>query len=334
MEKRRLGNSELHISVLGLGCWPFGGGEESYWGAQSQTDVDKVVHSALDAGLNFFDTAEMYNDGNSEISLGIALRGRREEAVIGSKISPAHMRPERIAASCEASLKRLQTDYIDLYMVHWPIRDGIQEAYEALDRLRQEGKIRCIGISNHGVGQMQEALSTGVEIAANELAYNLFSRAIEREILPYCASRHIGVIGYMPLQQGLLTGKYDSLGDIHPNLTRSRHFHHRRGAGARHGEEGAEAEIEQALRELKLAAQESNVSLGELALAWTIANPNITSVIVGTRNLNQLESNTRGATRKLDRRTVDRLNAITDPVLAKLGGNPDYYENRASSRIS
>ena len=194
MEKRRLGKSDLHVSVLGLGCWQFGSSEGSYWGAQDQQDVNEVVARALDAGINFFDTAEMYNEGQSEVSLGIALRGKRHQAVIGSKILPAHMHPSVIEARCDASLKRLGTDYIDLYMVHWPIQShayegeapDLQEAFHALDRLRQAGKIRHIGISNHGIRQMREVEDTGVEVAANELAYNLFSRAIEAEILPYC----------------------------------------------------------------------------------------------------------------------------------------------------
>lgn len=335
MLKRKLGASNISVSVMGIGCWQFGGG--NYWGPQSQQDVDRVVHQALDAGVNFFDTAEMYNDGDSETSLGIALRGRRSEAVIGSKIAPSHMQPEAVRRHCEQSLKRLGTDYLDLYMVHWPMeaeQPQIREAFLTLQSLQQEGKIRSIGLSNHGVGQMRQVRDTGAAFIANELAYNLLSRAIEASLLPYCMREQIGVIAYMPLQQGLLTGKYASLDEVKPMLARSRHFHHSRGEGSRHGEDGAEEEINRALPELQLIAEEQGISLSELSLAWVIANPGIASTIVGCRNEQQLQANLQGARITLDPAVIERLNRITDPVLGKLGSSPDYYENRANSRIS
>lgn len=335
MRKKQLGASDLFVSVIGIGCWQFGGG--NYWGPQSQQDVDRVVHQALDAGVNFFDTAEMYNDGASETSLGIALRGRRSEAIIGSKIAPAHMQPSTIRQHCEQSLKRLGTDFLDLYMVHWPMaaeQHQIREAFLTLQSLQQEGKIRYIGLSNHGIGQMRQVRDTGSTFIANELAYNLLSRAIEESLLPYCMQEQIGIIAYMPLQQGLLTGKYASLDEVKPMLARSRHFHHRRGDGARHGEDGAEEEINLALPELARIAEEQSISLSEMALAWVIANPAVTTAIVGCRNEQQLRSNLQGACMTLDAAVIDRLNRITGPVLDKLGPSPDYYENRANSRIS
>lgn len=342
MEKRRLGHSDLSVSVLGLGCWTFGGGDGSYWGMQDQQDVNRVVDRAIEAGINFFDTAEVYNDGQSEVSLGLALRGKRHQAVIASKIIPAHMRPADVVAHCDASLQRLGTDYIDLYMVHWPIQThayekgkapDLHESFHTLDRLRQEGKIRHIGLSNHGIRQMREVLETGVEVVANELAYNLFSRAIEAEIVPYCTENNIGVIGYMPLQQGLLTGKYRTLDEVRPMLARSRHFHHRRGDGARHEEEGAETEIELALQELRQISQERGMEISDLALTWATSNPHIATNIVGSRNVKQLEWNIRGATTPMDKELRAQLDTITEPVLQKLGTNPDYYENWTNSRI-
>ncbi|PZE22320.1 aldo/keto reductase [Paenibacillus xerothermodurans] len=348
MKTRALGASGLQLSVLGMGCWQYGGG--SYWGEQSQKDVDLVVHRALDMGINYFDTAEVYNEGKSEISLGIALKGRREQAIIGSKISTAHARPEEIKRHCEASLTRMQTDYIDMYMLHWPLTavsvkhfsddealianlPSVSEVFDGLNMLKQEGKIRHIGISNHGLKQMDEVLATGVSVAANELAYSLFSRAIEAEVIPYCAQHQIGVIGYMPLQQGLLTGKFASLDEVRPMQARSRHFHHSRGHGTRHGEEGAEAEMNAALLELAAVAKELGVSMGTLSLAWAIANEHICSTIVGSRNLEQLEMNAGGAAYELSADAVSHLNRLTAPVLAKLGNNPDYYENRNGSRV-
>ncbi|MDQ1909693.1 aldo/keto reductase [Paenibacillus sp. GD4] len=348
MKVRRLGTSELQLSVLGMGCWQYGGGD--YWGAQSQKDVDEVVHHALDRGINYFDTAEVYNNGESEISLGISLKGRRHEAVIGSKINTANARPDLLREGCEASLKRLQTDYIDLYMLHWPISPlsikhfssssdliqsppTVEEVFFTLQELQREGKIRYIGISNHGVEQMMEVQATGVEVVSNELPYNLISRAIEETILPYCVNQGIGVIGYMPLQQGVLTGEHNELSSVKPMQARSRHFHHSRGTGSRHGEEGAEVEIHQVLNEVRMIAAELNVTMSALCLAWAVANRGITTTIVGSRNAAQLELNAAAASLKLERDVMDRLNRISEPVLAKLGSSPDYYENRFHNRI-
>jgi myo-inositol catabolism protein IolS len=348
MEKRRMGRSDMLVSVFGLGCWQFGGG--AYWGGQDQKDVDEVVSMALDQGVNYFDTAEMYNEGESERSLGIALKGRRDRAVIGTKISPSNTQPALLREHCEASLKRLQTDYIDLYMLHWAInpvsiahytgnkedaKDAppVQDIFDTLRSLQKEGKIRYIGISNHGVEQMKEAQATGVQIVANEMMYNLLSRGIEEQVLPYCVNQDIGVIGYMGLMQGILSGSYRSIDEIPPLRARTRHFHHSRGEGTRHGEEGAEAEVIQALSDVKRLADELGVAMSKLSLAWAFYNPSIATTICGSRNLRQLEENLEAASFTLYPDVVEKLNQITAPVLKKLGSNPDYWENNQNSRI-
>lgn len=180
---------------------------------------------------------------------------------------------------------------------------------------------------------MQETIATEMPFVANEMAYNLFSRAIEESILPYCVRHEIGVIGYMPLQQGLLAGKYQSLDDVKPMQARSRHFHHSRGKGTRHGEEGAETEINRALIKIHKLAEELGVHIIVLSLAWAIANKGIASTIVGSRNIEQLELNVQGAQYRLTADVMARLNEITQPVLQILGNNPDYYENSSRSRI-
>ncbi|MBP1934222.1 aldo/keto reductase [Ammoniphilus resinae] len=348
MKQRRCGTSDLKLSTLGLGCWAFGGG--AYWGEQSQQDVQEVVDRAFDLGINYFDTAEVYNDGESEKSLGLALKGKRDKAIIGTKIPPSKLYPADIRKHCDESLKRLQTDYIDLYMVHWPINEQSlkhythdesiltqsprnQEAFEMLAALQKEGKIRYIGISNHGVKQMEVVRKTGVSVVANELAYNLFSRGIEAEILPYCEEHGMGIIGYSPLLQGLLSGKYDAIEQMKPSLVRTRHYHRSRAADSRHGEEGAEAEMMEALAGLRELAQELGVTMTVLSLAWAIANPAITSTIVGSRNLAQLELNVEAASYRLSEDVIHRMNELSEPVLQKLGNNPDYFENRNRSRV-
>ncbi len=348
MKKRILGNTDLQTSILGMGCWQYGGG--TYWGAQDQQDVNEVVHQAIELGINYFDTAEVYNDGESEVSLGIALQGRRDQVLIGSKVSTSNIRPEVLKQHCENSLRRLQTEYIDLYMLHWPITPlaikhfsddpsliaappTATEVFTALEELKREGKIRHYGVSNHGLQQLKEVQDAGFTIGANELPYNLLSRAIEAHILPYCAEHSIGVIGYMPLQQGLLSGKYSLLEQVKPMQARSRHFHHSLGSGSRHGEEGASEEIVAALDGIRKLADELGVHMIELSLAWSMANEAIATTIVGSRNVEQLLLNARGAQLQLDATVIQALSKLTEPVLTKLGNNPDYYENRNHSRI-
>ena len=243
--RRRCGSSDLTLPILGMGCWAYGGGE--YWGAQSQRDVDEVVRHAVEHGCNFFDTAEAYNAGASESALGAALAGLpRESVIVCTKISPSNCAPADVVAHCEASLRRLRTDYLDLYMVHWPITahsirhfsataptPSTEEAFAALDRLRRAGKVRHFGVSNFGPAQLAEVLALGVPIAVNELPYSLLTRAVEREILPLCQARGIGVLGYMALLQGVLADRYLRLDDLPPVRRRTRHFDARKNPLAR-----------------------------------------------------------------------------------------------------
>ncbi|MGG2196764.1 MULTISPECIES: aldo/keto reductase [Paenibacillus] len=350
METRMLGSSELRVGILGMGCWQFGGDSNSYWGDQSQKDVVEVVSMALDNGINYFDTAEMYNDGESERSLGLALKGRRHKAIIGTKIKPSNTKSKTLREHCEASLRRMQTDYIDLYMLHWPINaqsilhfsndesliadpPTVEEVFHTLKELQQEGKVRYIGISNHGIEQMEEVRKTGVQVVANQLIYNLICRAVETEILPYCADHRIGVIGYMGLHQGILSGKYRSLNDIPQGRARSRHFHYSRDQGCRHGEEGAEIELQQALNHIQELANDLGVSVSTLSLAWALSNPKVATTICGCRDVRQLKSNLEAASYLLSPVVRDQLNVITAPLLHKLGDNPDYFENSGNRRI-
>ena len=313
-----------------MGCWAFGGGD--YWGPQDQRDVEQVVHAALDRGINYFDTAPAYNDGRSEEALGAALRGRRHEAVVGTKVGPAHVEPAVLRRQCEESLRRLQTDVIDLYMVHWPMPGpAVPAAFATLEALRAEGKIRAVGVSNFGVIQLGEVFATGVRVDVNQLCYNLLCRAIEGEILPLCRREGIGVLAYMPLLQGILTGRYHSVEEIPPLRRRTRHF----GGdtpGARHGEAGAEAETMQALAEIRVVAEGLGVPMGRLALAWAMARPGVSTALVGIRNLEQLEENAAAAALSPAPETMARLDAVTEPLRARLGDNADYWQGWEARR--
>lgn len=349
MERSIIGKSNLEIAALGVGCWAYGGG--AYWGAMAQKDVDACVRAALDQGINYFDTAEVYNDGESERSLGIALKGLRDRAVIGSKVSTSNVRPDRLIRHCEDSLRRLGTDYIDIYMLHWPVNPraiahfssdadaltdipSVAEVFGTLQRLKEQGKIREIGVSNHGVRQMQEVLATGVEIAVNELPYNLISRAIEGEILPFCREHGIGVLGYMAYQQGILTGTYDDIGQIPPSQAHSRHFHYSRGGEqSRHGEEGVEEELQVLMRQLKELAASLGCSVAEISLAFAMQREGISCTLVGSRTVQHLQANIAAAERKLPPETIRLLETYSKPIWDKLGESPDYYENRINSRV-
>jgi len=347
METRTCGRSGLTLPVLGLGTWAFGGG--SYWGAQDQGDVDDVVAQALEAGMNYFDTAEMYNAGASEQSLGRALKGRRGQAIVGSKVSPSNTAPAVLRRHCEASLQRLGTDYLDLYMVHWPINanalrhytedpdllarpPSTPEAFLTLAALQKEGKIRHIGVSNFGERQLREVLELGVTIAVNELPYNLLMRAIETSLAPFCRDHGIGIIGYMALMQGVLAGSFASFDELSEMRTRTRHFSATR-PNSRHGEAGIEPEVWRAVVTLRAVAREEGLRLADLAIAWTLANADITCVLAGCRNRAQLAGNAQAANLRLSPVTLRRLTAATDEVRRLLGDSADYFQGRDDSRV-
>ncbi len=332
INRRQYGNSGLSLPVLGIGCWAYGGGD--YWGPQDQTDVKEVVAQALDLGVNYFDTAEGYNEGRSEEALGQALKGRRHEAIIGTKVPPEFTEATLLREHCEASLKRLQTDTIDIYMIHWPLIDQpADEVFATMAALQAEGKIRDIGVSNFGVNQLTEARSTGARIAVNQLCYNLMSRAIEFELMATCRHGGVGILAYSPLLQGVLTGKFHSADEMPPSRTRTRHFKPDR-PGSRHGEPGVEHAMFAALAEIGEIAAELGAPMAQVALAWTMARDEITCVLPGIRTKRQLEENVAGAQLNLPAEAKARLDAITRPIRDQLGDNPDYYQSQKNSRIS
>jgi aryl-alcohol dehydrogenase-like predicted oxidoreductase len=339
----------LVLSRIGIGCWPFGGG--AYWGDQNQKDVEAVVHKAIERGLNVFDTARMYNDGASETSLGKALKGFREKAFVISKVSPAKAYSKTLREECEASLKSLGMDHIDMYMMHWPINPkGIKhftedpaiisnppasaEAFETLSALKKEGKIRFIGISNFGIKQTAEAANLCPDIAVNEMPYNIISRAIEGEIMPFCTAHKIALISSMTLQQGVLTGLYKTAADVPAHQAHSRHFSMETGKGtSRHNEAGAEAEVFETVDLLRKLAPELELSVAQLSVAWVLANPEIGCALIGSRNIEELEENIKVLDIKLPGDIKAKIDEVSLKVLKKLGNNPDYYENSKESRI-
>ena len=343
----KLGNSDIVISPMTIGCWQFGGGD--YWGDVSQQEANNVVAAALDMGMNTFDTAEVYNSGASERALGIALQGRRDEAVVISKISPSNCR--NVRQHCINSLQRLDMDYLDVYMLHWPINllsvkhftsDGqvidspptIEETCQQLADLKKEGLIRSIGMSNFGRTQLEEALATGVQIDVNEITYNIVSRAIEVEIAPYCDAHNISIIGSMGLMQGLLAGIYQTADDVPKHQAHSRHFANFRGKEtSRHHEEGCEKELFEVVNQLRKIAGDMNIHLAQLSIAWILKKPFIASTLVGSRSVNNLKKNVEACKIVIPDEIESLIDKISLPVLHLLGNSPDYYEHRSKSRI-
>ena len=336
MKQHKLGQSELLVSPLTIGCWSFGGGQDSYWGRQEQVDVNQLVQTALDQGVNFFDTAFGYNDGRSEASLGQALAGRRQEAVICNKIPiQSYDELKQYDQTISDSLKRLQTDYVDLMMIHWPTKDQdlLQANLEAMQKQKEKGNIRYIGVSNFATQTLEIAHNMGIEIIADEFVYNLMSRGIERDVLPYCCDHNIGVVAYMPLMQGVLAGKYKRIDDIPPIRRRTIHFDQEHNPLVRHGGSGYETLLVRMLEQMRDLAIESGYAEDRLAIAWLMTKPGVSSVIAGCRNVKQLQDNAVSVETSLSSETVERLDEISEPLRQKMGNNLDIWQLGDNSRI-
>ncbi len=327
---RRLGRSSVFVSPVAMGCWAIVG--DATWGPQDERDAIAAIHAALDAGVTFFDTAEGYGAGYSERLLGKALRGRRGQAVIGSKVSPNHARTEAdLVRSCEASLANLGVDCIDVYHVHWPVRDApIADVLAGLGRLRDAGKIRVPAVSNFGRQDLSDLLAAG-RCEVNQLPYNLLWRAIEYEIVPICLAHEISITCYCPIAQGLLTGKFRTAAEVPEGRARTRHFAGTR-PQARHGEPGAEELTFSTLAAIRRIAGEAGLPMEQLALAWLLSRPGVASVLVGARNAPQMEANARAMHVRLDAATLAALGEATAPLKAHFGTNPDMWQSNSRYR--
>ncbi len=330
MRYRLLGQSGFSVSVLSFGGWQMG--DEGFWGPSDEADAERTVKEALDAGINLFDTAEMYGNGESERLLGQYLGKRREDVFLASKVSPEHCSPERLRESLENSLKRLNTDRIDLYQVHWPPRDvPFSEVYGELERLREEGKIRAVGLSNFGPQDLREWQDAGNAVS-NQVGYNVLFRAVEYETVPASRAYELGVMAYMPLMQGLLSGRYGRIDEVPMMRRRTRHFSGTR-QGTRHGEGGHEPLLTATMEELGDFAEAIGLPLAVLSIAWLTAQPGISSVILGARTPSQMRSNLAAADLDIGPAAVAQLDEITFPLKQAMGANCDLWETASQSRI-
>ena len=310
METRRLGNSDMQISVLGIGAWAIGGGGwMGSMGPQNEGDSVPAIHAALGHGMNWIDTAALYGLGHSEEVVAAALKGRNPRPYVFTKCERvwdskgevgASLKPESIRKECEGSLRRLKTDVIDLYQIHWPEPDeDIEEGWAEMVRLKKEGKVRYIGVSNFNVSQMKRAQAIA-PITSLQPPYSIVTRAIEDEILPFAKSNNIGVIVYSPMSAGLLTGA----------MTRERVANFTSEDWRRNLPNFREPLLSRNLRlveQLRKIGERHGRSPGEVAIAWTLRNAAVTGAIVGFRNPKQVEGIVGAARFKL---TPEDLNEI------------------------
>jgi aryl-alcohol dehydrogenase-like predicted oxidoreductase len=322
MEYRQLGRSGLRVSVLTMGTMTFGGkGNFAMVGNTDVSEARRQVDQCLDAGINLIDTADVYSDGLSEEIVGEVLDGRRDDVLVATKVrmamgsgpNDAGLSRQHIISGCEASLRRLRTDHIDLYQVHeWDGQTPLEETLEALDLLVKQGKVRYVGASNYAGWQLLKALGTAdrtgtPRFVSQQIYYSLQARDAEYELVPASVDQGLGILVWSPLAGGLLSGKY------------------RRGqeppAGSRQLSEWNEPpvydreKLYDTVEVLAAIGQDRGVSAAQVALAWTLGRPAVTSLVIGARTAEQLSDNLAAAELKLGDEERRRLDEVSAPTL-------------------
>jgi aryl-alcohol dehydrogenase-like predicted oxidoreductase len=294
MQTRQLGNSDIYITPLGVGAWAMGGAGWLFsWSHQDDDASIASIHAALDAGMNWIDTAAVYGLGHSEEVVAKALKGRANRPYVFTKCARVwdenrqigkSLKADSVRRECEASLRRLKVDVIDLYQIHWPEPDeDVEEGWGTLARLKEEGKVRWIGVSNFNHDQLKRARAIA-PITSLQPPYSLIRREVEADVLPYCAEHNIGVIAYSPMGSGLLTG----------TMTRERIASLPEDDWRRRSPQFQEPLVTRNLKiadKLKEIAARHNRGAGEIAIAWTLRNSPeqmVTGAIVGVRNPEQV----------------------------------------------
>jgi aryl-alcohol dehydrogenase-like predicted oxidoreductase len=315
LETRKLGQSDLEITRVGIGTAPIGSTPDwrIYWGPQDENAAMRAIEAAIDLGVNWIDTAPFYGWGRAEQIVGKALRGKRDRAYIFTKcgtlrdeqgVESENLAPASIRSEVEASLRNLRTDYIDLYQFHDPDpRTPIEESWAAMQALVAEGKVRFGGLSNHTVDLMERALSVA-PITANQHQYNMLYREIEREVLPFSLHHNIGVLCWSPLASGFLADGFD-LDSLDPrDFRRGRHY----------AQEPAYFRLKQVRSTLEAIAHGHHKKLVDLALAWVLRQPAVTGAIVGIRNEQEALEMAGGIHWKLTESEIQAIEHALTPV--------------------
>jgi aryl-alcohol dehydrogenase-like predicted oxidoreductase len=327
MERRTVGGSDLELPVITFGAWAIGG---LFWGGADDQEAVAAIEAAVSHGIDAVDTAPIYGCGHSETLVGEALKGKRQQVRILTKCGlrwddtagefyfelqdtpygkPVtvykNVKAGSIIWECEQSLRRLKTDFIDLYQVHWPsLTAPAEETMGALRRLKEQGKILHYGVSNYSAREMGEALRHGSAIS-NQIRYNLLERGIEEDALPYCRKQNIGVIAYSPMAMGLLTGKVPPERSFPKSDVRS--------ADRLYSAENRR-KVAEALERVRPIAEAHDATFGQLAVAWTAAQPGISTVLVGARNAAQTVENAAAANLRLSDEESQRIRHVFEEL--------------------
>jgi len=292
MQKKELGKTDMQLTPIGFGSWAIGGADWAYgWGAQDDGDAIAAIERAVELGINWIDTAAVYGLGHSEELVGKAVGGMKQKPYIFTKCSMVwnaerqvsfSLKADSIRRECEESLKRLKVDAIDLYQIHWPNPEAdLEEGWEAMARLQEDGLVRHIGVSNFSVDQLRRIIPIA-PVASLQPPYSILRPAVEKELLPFCQEQNIGVIVYSPMLSGMLSGA----------MSRERVANFSSGDWRRNNKEFQEPRLSLNLELVELLKQIGapyGRSAGEVAIAWTLRNPAVTGAIVGGRNAAQVE---------------------------------------------
>jgi len=318
MELRQLGHTDIRMSPIIMGTWQAG---KAMWTDIDDNETRKGMRAALDAGINTFDTAEVYGNGHSERIIADALADVRDRVVLASKVFSNHLKYDQVISACNRSLKNLKTDHIDLYQIHWPAGTfghpviPVEETMRALNDLKAQGKIRAIGVSNFNRQQIEEASQYG-PIESLQPPYSLFWRALEKDAGPYCVEKGLSILAYSPLAQGLLTGKFG------PGHQFAKGDHR---AGHRLFQPEHYERVQAALTKLRPIADAYGISLGQLALAWVTAQPNCFA-IAGARNAEQAVQNAAAGEIRLKAADLEAMDRIGRTVTDHLDDNPVQWQ--------
>lgn len=314
MDFRRLGRTDLNVSVIGFGTWAIGG---SFWGPTIPSESVAAIHKAIDSGINLIDTAPVYGNGKSEKLVGKAIKGRRPQVIIATKCglhfkgSQAinDLKPASIRAELEASLKRLGTDVIDLYQCHWPDPDTpIEETIGEMVKMKDEGKIRAIGVSNFDAALVKKAQAVA-PIASNQVPYSMLNRDIEKELVPFCIEHDIGIMAYGPLGGGILSGKYEKKPKFGRNDARTFFY--------QYYEEPLWSKVQLLLKELERIAAQHDKPVAQVAINWARQQPGLTVALVGARNPHQAEMNAVAGSWSLSEEELFHINEHLTHILDK-----------------
>lgn len=318
MKTRSLGTSDIQITPILMGTWQAG---KRMWSGIDDEESIKAIRAAVDAGITTIDTAEVYGEGHSEQVIAQAVGDIRDRLVYASKVFANHLKYDLVIEACDRSLNNLKTDYLDLYQIHWPSDSfgnepvPIEETMRALNKLKEEGKIRAIGVSNFNRHQITEASQYG-RIDSLQPPYSLFWRKIEQDAVPYCIEHNISILAYSSMAQGLLTGKF------RPGHQFAKDDH--RSANVLFQGENFER-ASQALEQLKPIAESHNCTLAQLSLAWLIAQPQ-TVAIAGARTAAQAEDNAKAASVNLSDDELQQIDRIGRQVTDHLDDNPVMWD--------